>query len=254
VSEAVHGPGGLSDDRFLGGRVRALQPKGGFRAAIDSVLLPAAVEARNGLNVLDAGAGGGIAALCLIAREPNFRVTAVESQRELAALAVENARHNTIALNIQCTDLLVWRAPQPFDQVMTNPPYFEADEGTQPPVQGKARANVGPGIKAWLDACLSHLKPGGVLTLIHRAEREADIVAALEGKAGEIEILPFIPRAGEAPKRILVRARKGASVRVRRWPGFVLHGDVAKYTDAAEAVLRHGESLAWGDDKPRPTP
>ncbi|MFZ1988475.1 MAG: methyltransferase [Alphaproteobacteria bacterium] len=247
MSETLRASGDLSEDGFLGGRIRVLQPKRGFRAAIDSVLLPAAVEARNGRDILDAGAGVGVAALCLLARDLRFRVTGVESQAELAALAAENARRNNLALDVQCADLFIWRAPQPFDQVMTNPPYFEWDEGTQSPVHGKTRANVGPSIAAWLDACLLHLKPGGVVTLIHRAEREADIVAALEGKAGDIEILPLIPRVGEVPKRILVRARKGASGAARRCAGFVLHGDSTKYTEAAEAVLRHGEALNWRD-------
>ena len=255
MSEGFPAAGELSEDGFLGGRIRVLQPKRGFRAAIDSVLLPAAIEARNGPNILDAGTGVGVAALCLLARDSRFRVTGIEREADdLAALATENARRNNLALDIQCADLFAWHAPMPFDQVMTNPPYFEADEGTQSPIHGKARAHVGPGIAAWLDACLACLKPGGMLTLIHRAEREADILAALEGKAGDIEILPLIPRAGETPKRILLRARKGSVGPVRRCPGFVLHGDATKYTEQAEAVLRHAESLVWADDKPALAP
>lgn len=249
MSEPARAAGDLSEDGFLGGRIRVLQPRRGFRAAIDSVLLPAAIEVQNGLDVLDAGAGVGVAALCLLARDLRFRVTAIENQAELAALAAENARRNNLPFDVQCTDLFTWRAHQLFDQVMTNPPYFEAEEGTQSPVQGKARANVGPGIAAWIDACLVYLKPGGLITLIHRAEREAEIVAAFARKAGETEILPLIPRVGEEPKRILVRARLGASRALRRVSGFVLHGETTKYTERAEAVLRHGESLAWGDDK-----
>ena len=239
--------GDVSDDGFLGGRIRVLQPKRGFRAAIDSVLLPAAVEADNGLDILDAGLGAGVASLCLLARHPQFRVTGVEREAELAALATENARRNGFALDVQCADLIAWRCPRAFDQVMTNPPYFELGTGTQSPLDAKARANVQEaGLAAWISACLSCLNPGGVLTIIHRAECEADILSALGTMAGGTEILPLLPRAGGAPKRILVRARKGAASSIRRCPGFVLHGAETKYTEDAESVLRQGAPLRWG--------
>ncbi len=249
MSETVLALGDVTDDGFLGGRLHVLQPRRGFRAAIDSVLLPAAVEAKGGPQILDAGLGAGVASLCLLAREPRLRITGVENQKALADLAAANAERNGFALDIQYADFLVWRSDHLFDQVMTNPPYFQPGRCTGSPVKGKRLANAGPPIGAWLGACLLHLKPGGVLTLIHRGECEAEILAALDGAAGDIEILPLLPKPGDAPRRILVRARKGAARSLRRWPGFVLHGEATKYTDAAEAVLRHGARLAWGDDK-----
>ena len=55
----------LSHDAFLGGRLRIAQPRAGYRAGIDPVLLAASIPARAGQNVLDLGCGSGIAALCL---------------------------------------------------------------------------------------------------------------------------------------------------------------------------------------------
>ena len=251
---SVRAMGDISDDGFLGGRIRVLQPRRGFRAAIDSVLLPAAVDAGNGLDILDAGLGVGVAALCLCAREPRFSVTGVESQEDLAELARENARRNSIRLDIQSTDLFSLPIGRMFDQVMTNPPYFEMNSGTKSPIETKARSMTGVRINDWVEACIAHLKLGGMLTLIHRAECEQEIVAALAREAGDIEILPLLPRIGEMPKRILVRARKHAPAGLKYWPGFVLHGDAMKYTDQAEAVLRHGAELRWGDDKAPRTP
>ena len=52
--------------------------------------------------------------------------------------------------------------------------------------------------------------PGGRLVLIHRTARLGEILAALAGRAGAVEILPIASRAGAAGARgCCVRARKG---------------------------------------------
>ncbi|MEL6434627.1 MAG: methyltransferase, partial [Pseudomonadota bacterium] len=55
----------LTKDDFLGGRLQLLQPRAGYRAGIDPVLLAASVEARKGQSILDLGCGVGTAALCI---------------------------------------------------------------------------------------------------------------------------------------------------------------------------------------------
>mgnify|MGYP001821000592 CR=1 FL=1 len=55
----------LSRDAFLGGKLHLLQPKTGYRAGVDPVLLAASVPAAAGERVLDLGCGVGAAALCL---------------------------------------------------------------------------------------------------------------------------------------------------------------------------------------------
>jgi tRNA1(Val) A37 N6-methylase TrmN6 len=242
------GLGPLTQDRFLGGRLSLLQPKTGFRAAIDSVLLPAAVSAQNGLSVLDAGLGAGVAALCLLARVPDFRVSGIEVQEDLCALAAENARSNHLRLTVRCADLFrsaMDPARPRFDQVMTNPPYHEQGAGTPPPDAAKARANMMAGeIGGWIAACLAHLKPGGVLTLIHRADRLNAILAALSGAAGDVRVFPLWPGTGKPAKRVIVQARCGANGGIETLAGLVLHGADTKFTEAAEAVLRHGGALS----------
>ncbi len=86
-----------TEDEFLGGRIAVMQPETGHRAGSDAVWLAAAVPAVAGEQVLDAGAGVGVAGLCLLARVPEARVTAVEADAELCALAVANAARNGVA-------------------------------------------------------------------------------------------------------------------------------------------------------------
>ncbi len=64
-----------SEDKILGGRVKIIQQIKGYRAAIDPVLLAAAVPAQNGQRVLEIGSGNGAASFSLAVRVPSALVT-----------------------------------------------------------------------------------------------------------------------------------------------------------------------------------
>jgi tRNA1(Val) A37 N6-methylase TrmN6 len=240
---------GTTLDRLLGGGVRLEQPAQGFRASIDAVLLAAAVNARPGGTVLDAGCGTGAASLCLARRRGDLAVVGLELDPATAALAEANVRLNGLAerVTVVCGDLLsppAELACRSFAAVLTNPP-FNAASGRPPAEPGRARAMVETRpAGAWLAACLRRLAPGGRLTLIHRADRLPAVLAALADGAGAIEIVPLWPAAdGRPARRVLVRCRKGARGPAVLRQGLVLHAGTGMFTEAAEAVLRHGAAL-----------
>ena len=92
------------------------------------------------------------------------------------------------------------------------------------------------------------LRPDGLLTLLHRADRLADVLTSLRGPLGDLVVFPLWPGPGERPaKRILVQGRKGSRGPLRLARGLVLHDDDGRFTAAAEAVLRHGSALELRD-------
>lgn len=237
----------IAEDALLGGRVRLRQPATGYRAAIDPVLLAAAVDPPIGADVLEIGCGSGAALLCLAARRVDVRLTGLEKFPAAAALALEN-----IALNgfndraiVAEGDLL---RPPPsvagrnFDHVMMNPPYLAADRATPPPDPWKAAANVEGDAKLidWIGCAFARLKPKGGLTLIHRADRMDEIMAALAGRFGGVTLFPLWPQPGQCAKRILVAAVKGGKTPARLAPGLALHDAGGGYAPAAQAVLQGG--------------
>ncbi len=239
----------ITRDTLLGGRVKLSQPKQGFRAAIDPVLLAAAVSARAGESALDAGSGTGAAALCLAVRVAGARVTGVEVDPALVALAEINARDTGVAdrASFIVGDLLAPGAvlPESFDRVLTNPPFAEEGSGTPAPDAAKRRATIegAGGLAAWLDACLAALKPGGWLTVIHRADRAGDVLAHLQGLAGGGVVFPLVPGLTKPAKRAIIAARKGSDEPMQTRAGLVLHGAGGGYTPEADAVLRHAQGL-----------
>jgi len=237
----------LTEDGLLGGRVRLLQPARGYRVAVDAVLLAAAVDAAPGARILDLGAGVGAVGLCLATRLAGCTVTGVELQEALADLAERNARLNGLGDRMRT---LVHDLAQPlpaeigaFDHVVSNPPHLAAAGADPSPDRSKALATVesSAALGRWLAAAAAAARPDGSLLLIHRSDRLEEIVAHLD-RLGWREIA--IKRLPPAP-RIVLRARRAGSLLRSEAPPLVLHRPDGRYTDAAEAVLRHAAPLAF---------
>ena len=242
----------VSDDKFLNGRLRLLQPRAGYRAATDPVLLAAACPATGGESVLDIGCGVGAAALCLGLRVAGVQLTGLEVQPAYADLARRNAARNGMALTVHDGDVLAMPAALrvDFDHVITNPPYYPPG-GTPSPIEGRATAmQVAVPLEDWVAASARRLRPGGWMTMICGVDGLPDALRGTEPKLGSVTVLPLAPRQGRAATRLLIRARKGGRAPFRLLAPLVIHagdahnGDRESYTEAADAVLRGSESLS----------
>lgn len=239
-----------SEDTLLGGRVKLRQPRHGYRAAIDPVLLAAAVPAGDGDTVLDIGCGAGAASLCLAMRVEGSRITGIETQRDLVHLANDNVALNGFFGRFVAVqgDLLhppPRLEPGSFAHVMANPPFLESGAASASPDAAKAAANIEgeADLAAWVRFALLMARPKGSITFIHRADRMEQLLAQLSGRAGEIVVFPLWPGQDKPAKRLLLRARKSVATPTRLTPGLVLHEVDGRYTAAAEAVLRGGAAL-----------
>ena len=236
---------GTTLDRFLGGRVTAVQPAGGFRAGHDTVLLASAVPAVPGSTALELGAGAGIASLCLAARVPDVRIMGIDIDPDLVRLANENAARNDMAdrMSFTLSDARGFTADAiAFDHVFFNPP-FHPDTGQKSPVPARDRAtrDTSDAVRAWTKTALSLTRPDGTVTAIIRADRVEDILDEARGFGGVV--FPLLPRAGVAPKRAIVRIVKTGGGAFSRALGLILHEADGRNSEAAEAVLRHARPL-----------
>jgi len=241
---------GESEDRLLGGSVRLCQPRDGYRAAIDPIFLAASVPAHIGDRILELGVGTNAAALCLARRVPGCGVVGLERQRSVAALAARNAALNGMADRVEIVVGDVLDPPasvktRRFDHVMANPPYLPPGRADRRNPDGRDASNVegDADLRAWVDCALRRVKPRGTVTFIHRADRLDALLAAFEGRAGGIAVVPLWPKSGMAAKRVIVRARTGVATPLVLTAGLVLHRPDGSFTQAAERILREGAAL-----------
>jgi tRNA1(Val) A37 N6-methylase TrmN6 len=236
-----------TEDTLLGGRVQLLQPARGYRVAVDAVLLAAAIDAVPGERILDLGAGVGAVGLCLATRVPGCSVVGIELQSALAELAERNANLNGMADRVR-TVVHDLAEPLPadlgrFDHVVTNPPYLAAAVADPSPDPSKALATVesSADLARWLAVATAAAEPAGTLLIIHRSDRLEEIFGHLSRLGwGDVTVKRLPPAA-----RVLVRARRADRPTRREAAALTLHRPDGRYTDEAEAILRHAGPLAF---------
>jgi tRNA1(Val) A37 N6-methylase TrmN6 len=248
-------PADVTEDAVLGGRLRVKQPRRGHRVGHDAILLAAACPARVGERVVDLGAGVGAAGLALALRVDGSKITLVEVDAGLAALAAENARANGLSGRVRSVVLDVTAparafaaaglAPDSVDRVLMNPPFNDPARQRASPDRRRRLAHAGPGgtLAAWTKTAARLLRARGTLTLIWRTDGLAEILRVLDPAFGAAAVLPIHPRPAEPAIRILVRATKGSRAPLALLPGLVLNDVSGRPTAAAESVLREGAAL-----------
>ena len=242
----------VTEDHVLNGRVRLRQKAGGYRAGMDAALLAAACDAGPGDRVLDAGCGAGGALLAAATRRPAVRFLGVERDPDAADLARGNAALNALADRVEIVVGTVeagFRALglPVFDAVISNPPFFDDPGALRAPSPAKTGAWMADGgLAAWTGFLLKAVREGGTITIIHRADRLAELLALLAPKAGSFRIRPIQPFADSPAKRVIVRAIKTGKAPLMLLPALVLHErHGGQHSAAAEAILRGEADLAW---------
>jgi tRNA1(Val) A37 N6-methylase TrmN6 len=253
----VSEPGSTTDDAFLGGALQILQPRTGYRAGLDAVLLAAAapIVSGKGAHVVDVGAGTGVVGLSVARRIADAHVTLVERDPQLAALADANIVRNRLSerarlIQADVSQPLGERAElgalvETFDCVLANPPYHVHGRGTaaRDPTKASAHAMAAGDLDRWARFMAAMVRSDGCAVLIHKTEVLPELLAALVGRFGDLLLLPIYPRPGTPCSRVLLRGVKGSRAPLKIRSGLVLHDAAGGFTPQVEAILRAGADL-----------
>ena len=247
--------GEIVEDRLLDGRLRLLQPRKGHRAGSDAILLAAALPELGQGALLDVGAGVGTIGLAAALLQPGLRVTLLERDPELAALATRNAQLNELAgrVTVVAGDVTaraallseMGLASASFDAVAMNPPFYPPGGSRASPVPNRKAAHVAEGALApWLRTARRLLRAGGYLALIHRVEALPEVLAGLETGFGAVAVRPIHAFAERPAIRIIVTAILNSRKPATLLPAFVINGADGRLTPLSDAVHRGRERLA----------
>jgi tRNA1(Val) A37 N6-methylase TrmN6 len=136
---SLKGQPDTTTDTLLGGKLRLLQPRSGYRINIDSVLLVGFAGERRVERVVDLGAGVGALGLLALARGIAKRALLLEADAALVELArrnLTNAGFSGEARQHDVTSSKLHETGVPL--VLCNPPYYPAH--SHRPAQSAAKA------------------------------------------------------------------------------------------------------------------
>lgn len=247
----------LTRDAFLGGRITVSQPRHGFRAGLDSVLLGAAV-AKGTSSLLDLGCGVGTASLVALAHNGALVATLADRNTEMLALARLNAAANGFAGHVRLIEVDVadkGRAriaagigDNAYMSVIANPPFFDSASGTL--AKNHARADArhmdAEHLALWVKTAAGAAAANGEIIFIYPAEHLAPLLAAFAQRFGAITILPLVPRPGAGATRVLIRGIKGSRAPLTMLASRALHAaEDRAFASQFDAILRGTAQLDW---------
>ena len=241
----------FTKDSFLGGGIRIWQPKKGYRAGIDPILLAASVNVSAGQKVLDLGCGVGTASFAIGYRVKNVELYGIEIQKVFADLADLNSKENGIELQVECSNISNLSSnitSKNFDHVIANPPYFDRKSSVRGinVAKEKSIGDTHP-ISEWLKVAAKRVKPKGFVHFIVRSDRLMEIFTNMPNSLGSLVITPVISRKNENAKLTILHAKKNGRAGFIISSPIVLHprkSDVReKYIPEVDKVLRNGASL-----------
>lgn len=200
-------------------KIKFIQKKDGYRFSIDSILLSNFARIKEGERVLDIGSGCGVIPIYLEKRGIRAKFLGVEIQRELFELSERNRILN-LCKNVEFVlgdirMLVESLKREPFDVVISNPPYRKEGSGRRSPKESKdlARSERELKLDELLHVSRSLLKEGGRLYLIFPAVRIPDLVYNARSSGLEPKRMRFVhSRVEEEATLVLVEMRKGGRV------------------------------------------
>jgi tRNA1(Val) A37 N6-methylase TrmN6 len=247
----------VTRDAFLGGRITVSQPRHGFRAGLDSVLLGAAISA-DSTSLLDLGCGVGTASLVALAHNPALVATMADRNADMLALARVNAEDNGFAGRVTLIEADVvgkgadrtaaGLRENAYASVIANPPFFDSAGGTlaRDGARADARHMDAHGLDLWVKTAAGRAAPNGEIVFIYPVDSLSPLLASFTARFGAVTVLPLVPRPGEPATRVLVRATKGSRAPLTLLASRALHdGEDRAFAPQFDAILRGTARLDW---------
>lgn len=239
---------------LLHGGMKLIQNAASPCFAVDAPLLADFAAIPAGSRVIDLGSGTGILPLLMSNKQPDCTVVGLELMPEMADMATRSVALNGLQsrISIICGDIreadkLFGKAG--FDLAISNPPYYKVGAGREcrDPLFAAARSEQFCTMAQLLDAAELLLKPGGMLFLIYRVQRAAELLGELSARRLQAEVIRFVqPYADRPANLLLVAARKHGQGETRVPPPLIVYRAVGKYSEEMERIYG-GDPVSGGD-------
>lgn len=205
-----------------------VQPEGGYRFSLDSLLLSSFAHAGRRHTGVDLGCGCGVIGIGMLLRHPGMTIVGVELNPESIGAAEENriGLHLIDKFTLQQGDVAEWRPDSVVDFVVANPPYRELGKGKTSKGAGRetARFEAQGTFKAFARCAAVALKTRGKFFFVHLPERLPELMVDL----AEVGLVPkrmrlVHSREGDNAKMVLMETMKAGGQGLTIEPPLILH-------------------------------
>ena len=168
--------------------------------------LPSSLSASSPYRLLDIGTGSGLIALMLAQRLNNSEIDAIDIDQSAVEQATYNFAQSPFAscLKAHQTTLQEWDA-QPYDLIVSNPPYFQSSLKNPNAQRATARHTDTLSYSELIAHAARLLSSSGTLALVLPIEAETEIMElAQHHKLHPTHITHVHSKPGKSAKRLLI--------------------------------------------------
>lgn len=232
-----------TEDSILRSDLVISQPAGGYRFAIDAVLLADFIRCGPEDSVLEIGAGSGVVMILMAAKNEYRSATAVEIQEELAELCRRNFERNhlpnarVVHEDIRNAGHLL--ADKTFDLIYSNPPYRKLGAGRLNPSMQKAiaRHEIKMKLEDLFEFADRFLKPDGRLTIILPEFRERDFHQLAESFRFHPREWKYVHSFADQPPAFFLASIGKIASPLQEHPPLMIYETPGEYTAEMSRIL-----------------
>jgi tRNA1Val (adenine37-N6)-methyltransferase len=229
--------------------LKIIQPRHGYRFSLDPLLLCNFAGIGEAEEAVDLGTGCGVIPLIFAKKTSEARMTGIEMQESMAALASRNVQLNGLSDRIRIVsadvaDIKKHFTASSFDLVVSNPPYRKRGTGRISPKPGRddARHESTASLADFLAAAKYLVSLSGRICFIYHPSRIAEFLAeAATLKLAPLQIRMVHGNRDAEARMFLIEMVKGRKGELKILPPLFVYDEAGEYTDEMKRIF--GEDL-----------
>ncbi|MCL1975989.1 MAG: methyltransferase [Firmicutes bacterium] len=231
-------------DDMRRGDLRIIQDPKAPCFAVDAVLLADFIQPKASDKIAELGTGTGIIALLLAYKEPSCSIRALELMPHMADMARRSVALNNLSQRIEIIEGDMRQAAEllgkgSYRLVVSNPPYYACGSGRKNASElfSAARSEHYCNIRELAREAAALLCPGGEFCLIHRVNRLAEVLQALQLAGFRMQTLRAVqPFANTAANLVLLKMRKGGKANTIMPPPLIVYEAPGVYSEEMRRI------------------
>ncbi len=222
------------------------QPVDGYRYSVDALLLSGFIRSKERkINILDIGTGSGIITLLLSKRFPQWEFSAMEIQKDLYEIALENFKIHKLDVDLIEGDYRDIKGNEIYDFIISNPPFFNQGHLPKNESEAIARHELTGDMESLIKKVKKLLKGGGYFYVIYPADRMAELLTKMSNNKLEPFALKLIyPSQGKSASLVMVVAKKNHKGRLQVLSPFYISDEMGEDSREIKELYDKGV-LEW---------